>query len=384
MKSLKDKSWYRLTVSICIGVVLFVILSNISDVLAGIGTFLEYFSAVFLGAIIAYIVNPMAMFFRNKLFGKIKYERVKASLGNILAVIAVVVFLAFVIVLIVPQLIDSIRTFSDNFYSYIKKLQKTLELIGVTSSMVDLRELVKSSNEILDMVADYASKNIGTIMSTTVDVGKSVAQFFIALFLSVYFLAEKDKLKREGKRFLQAVCKGKYEDVAYVIKRSDKILNRYIVYNLVDSFIIGIVNAIFMTISDMPYVGLVSVIVGVMNIIPTFGPIVGAVFGGFLLLLVEPWYAFIFLVFTGVLQTVDGYILKPKLFGDSLGVSGLWILVGIVTGGRMFGVVGILLAIPMVAILEMLYHEFLLPFLENKNSAENGKAEEVQDSKEEA
>ena len=88
--------------------------------------------------------------------------------------------------------------------------------------------------------------------------------------------------------------------------------------------------------------------------------------GAFLLVIVQPWYAGVFLVFTLILQTLDGYVIKPKLFGDSLGVSGLWILIGVVAGGKMFGVIGILLAIPMVAILDMLYHEYLLPALEKR------------------
>jgi len=366
MKSLKDKPWYSLAVAICIGVVLYVVLIRITSILDGIGTFIGYFSAVILGAVIAYIVNPLAMLYRSKVFGKIKNEGLRAGLANAVAFLSVIVFLTFVIVLVVPQLVDGISTFASNFNGYVKSLQNTLESIGVTSSMIDLRSFVKSSNDIIDTIADYASDNFYTIMNATADIGKSIAQFFIGLLLSFYFLAEKDKLKSDGKRFLKAVCKDKFDSVAYIIKKSDKILNRYIVYNLLDSFIIGIVNAIFMTIARMPYVGLVSVIVGVMNIIPTFGPMIGAVLGGFLLLLVQPWYAGAFLIFTAILQTIDGYILKPKIFGDSLGVSGLWILIGIVAGGKMFGVGGILLAIPVVAILDMLYHEFLLPFLEQR------------------
>jgi predicted PurR-regulated permease PerM len=162
------------------------------------------------------------------------------------------------------------------------------------------------------------------------------------------------------------VCKDKYDDVAYVLKRSDRILNRYIVFNLLDAFIVGIVNAIFMTIVGLPYIGLVSMVVAVTNLIPTFGAFIGGALGAFLLLLVQPWYAVAFIIFTFVLQTVDGYILKPKLVGDSLGVSGLWVLIGVIVGGKMFGMIGILLAIPGVAILEMLYLEFLLPWLEKE------------------
>lgn len=366
MKNIKNKSWYPLTVSICIGVILFVLLIRISSVLNIIGTFIGFFSTVFFGAIIAYIINPLAMFFRNKIFGKLKSEKTKVALGNACGLISVIVILVLICVLVIPQLIDSVKIFARNFNGYVDGLQRTLTAIGVSNSTLDLSSFINSSTDVLNTVKEYASKNMNTIMSTTADVGKGVGQAFVALLLSIYFLAEKDKLKAGGARFLRAIFKEQYEKVEYVIKQSDQILNRYIVYNLIDAMVVGIVNAIFMAIVGMPYAGLVSVLVAIFNIIPTFGPVIGAVIGGFLLLLVEPWYAVAFLIFTAVLQTIDGYILKPKLFGDSLGVSGLWILIGIVAGGKMFGVVGILLAIPVVAILDMIYHKFLLPFLENR------------------
>ncbi|SCZ79584.1 AI-2E family transporter [Pseudobutyrivibrio xylanivorans] len=370
MKNIKNKSWYSLTVSICIGVVLFVLLMKISSVLNIIGTFLGFFSTVFFGAVIAYIVNPLAMFLRRKVFGKLKNEKTKAALGNACAFVLLIFILVWIGVLVVPQLVDSIKIFARNFNGYMDKLQRTLTAIGVSNSTLDLTSFINNSNDLLNTVKVYASKNMNTIMATTADVGSGVAQAFIALLLSIYFLAEKDKLKAGGARFLKALCKDQYEKVEYIIKESDKILNCYIVYNLIDAMVVGIVNAIFMTILGMPYTGLVSVLVAVFNIIPTFGPAIGAVIGGFLLLLVEPWYAVAFLIFTAVLQTLDGYVIKPKLFGDSLGVSGLWILIGIVAGGKMFGVVGILLAIPMVAILDMIYHKYLLPFLEDKDEEE--------------
>lgn len=364
MKKFRDRPWYSLTVSICIGVILFVALIRINSVLSGIGAFFGFFSTVFLGAVIAYIINPLAMIFRNKVFFKIKKEGIRAALGNLCAFISVIIFLVIFGATVVPQLVTSIATFAKNLDGYAAGLQKTLTAIGVSSSTVDLNEFVSSSKDILSTITKFISENISTIMSATAGVGKVIGKWFIAFLLSMYFLAEKDRLKRGGKRFLNAVFKERYEDVAYVIKRSDKILNRYIVYNLLDAFIVGIVNAIFMAILGLPYIGLVSMVVAVMNLVPTFGAFIGGAIGAFLLLLVQPWYAVAFIIFTFVLQTVDGYILKPKLVGDSLGVSGLWVLIGVIVGGNMFGIVGILLAIPGVAILEMLYLEFLLPWLE--------------------
>jgi predicted PurR-regulated permease PerM len=168
-------------------------------------------------------------------------------------------------------------------------------------------------------------------------------------------------------RLLRAALPEKrFEGLKAFLKRCHVILNRYIVYNLLDSLIVGGINALFMSILGLPYIGLVSFVIAVSNLIPTFGPIVGAVIGAFILFLVKPWYALAFLIFTVVLQTADANYIKPKLLGDSLGVSGLWILIGVIVGGRMFGVVGILLAIPAVAILDFTYREYFLPWLEKR------------------
>ena len=150
------------------------------------------------------------------------------------------------------------------------------------------------------------------------------------------------------------------------LKKCDRIMTRYIAFNVLDSAIVGSVNAVFMLILGMPYAGLVSFIVAVTNLIPTFGPVVGGAIGAFILFLAKPWYALAFIAFCVAVQLLDGYIIKPKLFGDSLGVSGMWILIGVIVGGRMFGAVGMLLAIPAVAILEFLYRDYLLPYLEKR------------------
>ena len=148
--------------------------------------------------------------------------------------------------------------------------------------------------------------------------------------------------------------------------RCDVILVRYIVSSLLDAAIIGIINAVFMSLMGMQYVGLISVIVALTNLIPTFGPLIGGAIGAFILVLFKPWHALFFLLFTLVLQFLDGYIIKPKLFGNTLGVSGLLILVSVLVCGNIAGVVGILLSIPLAAILNFVYLDVLLPYLERR------------------
>ena len=375
MKKFRDRPWYSLAVSICIGVILFVALIRIGDILDGIGTFVGFFSTVFLGAVIAYIINPLGMLYRRKLFGKLKNEGLKAALGNFLAFVTVIIFLVIFGLTVVPQLIESIKLFASNLDGYAAGLQKTLVAFGVSSNIIDLNEFVTSSSDLIATITKLLSENISTVLSATASIGKTLGTIFIAFLLSMYFLAEKDKLVRACKRFLKALCKDKYDDVKYVIKKSDFILSRYIVFNILDAIVVGIVNAIFMAIVGLPYIGLVSMVVAVMNLIPTFGPVIGGAVGAFLLLLVKPWYAVAFIIFTLILQMVDGYILKPKLVGDSVGVSGLWVLIGVIVGGKMFGIIGILLCIPAVAILEMLYSDFLLPWLERGLTSEESSEE---------
>ncbi len=153
-------------------------------------------------------------------------------------------------------------------------------------------------------------------------------------------------------------------------KKIDAILMRSPIFSIIDSIIIGSLTAIVMLIAGMQYTGLVSVIVGVTNLIPTFGPLIGAGIGGLILLFVNPLHALIFLIFALVLQTFDGWVLKPKLFGDSFGISGLWILISIIVGGRIIGVLGIILAIPAVAIADYLINDVYLPYRKIKNTAE--------------
>ncbi len=159
----------------------------------------------------------------------------------------------------------------------------------------------------------------------------------------------------------------KHKYTGIFVKRCNAIIIRYISFDIVDGIIVGVVNLIFMLAAGIPYSVLISVIVGITNLAPTFGPIVGCLVGAFILVLVNPWFALSFIIFTIILQTVDGYILKPRLFGESLGVSPLMILVSIVLGGRLFGVAGILLAIPFAAIIDFIWRDYILKRLEERH-----------------
>lgn len=191
--------------------------------------------------------------------------------------------------------------------------------------------------------------------------------WIIALVLSVYMLASKESMKKGFLHLLsKLISERAFNNIVTFFSRCDRILVSYIVSSLIDGLIIGVLNFIFMSLMGMQYAGLISVVVAVTNLVPTFGPIVGGAVGALILLLVKPVHALIFVIFTFVLQFIDPYFIKPRLFGNTLGVSGLLILISVIVCGRMFGVVGILISIPLAAILSFVYKEAILPELERR------------------
>ena len=369
MKSIKEKAWYPYAVAACIAVVLFVFLSNFQTIWGAVKTFFGFFRIVILGCIIAFIVNPLSKLLARTVFKKVKKDKGRLAMSNLVAFIIVILFIVFSLVIVIPQLIDSVQKFLENLPVYRDTIMGWLDNAGITLESLGLgsdeaEEVAKlEASSLLGNIGQYA----GTIMSTTMNVGKVVFNFAVAFMMSMYILGAKESLKKGCGRLLKAIVgESRYGGVCTFLQKSNAVFNSYIVYNLIDSLIIGTLNAIFMLILGMDYMGLISFIVALFNLIPTFGPLIGGAIGAFILLLVRPLHALIFLGFTVILQLFDGYVLKPKLFGDSLGVSGLWILVGVIVGGKMFGVVGILLSIPVVALIDFLYSNYLLPALERK------------------
>ncbi len=359
------RAWLPHALSLSAAVVVYVVLTHFSTLWVGIKSFLGFFSPVFLAAVIAYLVNPLANFFRRTLFKKTKKEKARAVCSNALAFLTVLALLTLLLVILIPQLIEGATAFVANLDIYMEKAKSSLPDLKFFGKALNLQSFLESRDKLMSALADMLKNNADTVLQASAQAGKSLFLWVIALFLSIYFLSEKDRLRVGAKRLLQALLPQQhYETAVRILHRCDSILNRYVVYNLLDSLIIGGANAIFMAVMGIPYIGLVSFIVAVTNLIPTFGPMIGAAIGALILSLVGLPFTVAFLIFTAVLQLCDAYLVKPKLFGSSLGVSSLWILIGIIVGGRMFGAIGVLLAIPAVAILDFLYTDYILPRLE--------------------
>ena len=363
-KKLSQKQWYNGAVIACIGVAFYVLLTNFSTVMSAVRGFLGNFKVIFLGIVFAYMLNPLANLFSNKLLKKMRVGPRRWSLSVVLAVVTALLVLLFLIGALIP----SVAAFSENIDDYAASAIRMLEG-SFLERFLNADRLTTLSQNALSSIINFVKENAGRILSSAANSGRNVISAVISLILAIYLLMDKKRVLRGWWRLVRAFfSQNATMGIMDFSLRCDAILISFLVQSLLDSLIIGVVNAIFMLICRMQYIGLVSVVVAVTNLIPNFGPIIGAVVGGFVLFLVNPLHALMFVAFCMVLQFADGYILKPKLFSNSLGVSGLLILVASIVLGNMFGIVGMVLSIPAAAILSFIYNDYLLPRQEQRRT----------------
>ena len=360
-KKLSEKKWYSGAVIACIAVAFFVLLSNFSTVLSAIGSFLRNFRAVFLAFIFAYILNPFAEFFYYKLFSKMKLGKARWAFSVAFAVVIALLALVLMLGMLIPQLMQSVLLFAANYEKYAASLTQMIQGSPL-ELFIDPGQLQLLTENALNSVSDVVQKNASGILSFVTNSGKSILVTVIAMILAVYVLLDKKKVMGGFWRLMRLVLRQEAnENFMDFTLRCDTILRSYLGQTILDCMIIGSINAVFMAVCRMQYIGLITVVVALTNLVPNFGPVIGAAIGGFILLLVNPAHALLFLVFCAFLQFFDAYILKPRLFSNSLGVSGLLILIASIVLGSMFGFWGMLLAIPAAAILSFLYHDYFLP-----------------------
>lgn len=357
---LSERPWYNGAVIACIAVAFYVLLTNLGTVLSSVRSFLGNFNSIVLGAVFAYLMNPLAKFFDKKVFRKMKRADIRWYLSVILGLLTAFLALLFLIGMLVPQLVQSISLFADNYDDYAAALIKLIEGSPL-EFILDAKKLQTLSHNALGSIADFVRSNAGRILSAAANSGKGIVSTVISVIVAIYILIDKLGVLSGFWRLMGIVFhKDTVDGFMKFAHRCDTILMRYLGQSLLESLIVGVVNALFMFLCGMQYVGLISVIVAVTNLIPTFGPIIGGVIGAFVLLLVNPLHALMFVGFCAVLQFVDGYILKPKLFSGSLGVSGLLILIAGIVLGNLFGVLGMLLSIPAAAILSFIYQDYFI------------------------
>ena len=356
-----------LTVALCLVVVFMSLLDKIPVVFGWIGIFISALTPLIIGCAFAFLLNPVVKFFKN-LFRKLIIKRKKKAaeadkLANTLAVIVTaVIFVSMIIallVIILPQLKDSLFTLYEKLPGYFEAIKKWLN--GVFSNSPQIQ---KTISQYMDNFQSVLSKlfnetllpNMDSVISwiTSGLMGfiTAVLDIIIGLIVSIYILIDKENLKAKSKRVIYScVSKNAGNKVLDALEYVNRVFGGFVNGKLIDSIVIGVMTGLFCGIVDMPYAMLVSVIIGVTNIIPFFGPFIGAIPSAFLILVESPQMALIFIIFILILQQVDANLVQPMVLGDSTSLSGLGVHLAIIVGSNLFGFVGMLLAVPGFAII---------------------------------
>ncbi len=343
---------------------------HISRVKETIGRMITILMPVIYGLIIGYLLSPVVNFTEDKWFYPLFFEKLKVENNTknkkkirTLSIFAALLFMLLIIfglfALLIPQLINSISNLVISFPTYynnfeiwiIDLLEKNPELESVAvDRLSDLSTYIENllNNTILPSINSIIM-NLSTGLMSVVNIFKN---FIIGTLISIYVLGSKELFAAQSKKIVYSLFKpNRANKIIRNIRFTNEMFSGFIVGKLIDSAIIGVICFVLTTIIGTPYSILVSVIIGVTNVIPFFGPYLGAVPCAVLILLVNPMQCVYFVILIIILQTFDGNILGPKILGDSTGLSSFWVIFAILTFGGVFGILGMFIGVPVFAVI---------------------------------
>lgn len=383
--------WFGLFLVLISAAVVYLLIINLDDIFSGLMFMLSVLKPVIYGAIIAYLLNPLTkMYYRLLLKGyekkgkspSDKTVRIMESMTIVFALLTGVLIIAILCWLVIPQLIttvisliETVPSQANDYYNYITDkiqsnkyiasrmqdtaLQATKYMDNIMNN--DLFPWLKS--ELLPNLNIYAKQFANGVMSFI----NVLYNLFIGIIVAIYLLKGKRVFAAQAKKITYGVCRKKTADtIIHYVRISNNMFSGFISGKIVDSTIIGIICFILMTIFRMPYALLVSVIVGVTNVIPVFGPYIGAIPSALLILLVSPVQALYFIILVAILQQVDGNIIGPAILGESTGLSAFWVLFSILFFGGFWGIVGMLVGCPLFAVIYTIAKDFINYCLEKR------------------
>ena len=341
---------------------------HMKTLITGIQTFLGILTPIVYGVVIAFLLTPVLNFLEKKIIYPL-LARKEVSVGKkgrkairwACVILCMFLFLALIyalIMMILPELIRSIMGLIYSFPAYVKVIQKWLQSFiekwNLNSDALD------TLNQSITTAQDYLTTNIlpqmqemlKNISAGVFELINFLKNFLIGAIVSLYLMADKEGFIAKAKMLTYAIFNTQHANfIIHSMRFTNRTFIGFFSGKILDSAIIGVLCYIGMNFLNMPYILLISVIIGVTNVIPFFGPYLGAIPSIFLILLVDPLQAIYFAIFILVLQQFDGNILGPKILGESTGLSSFMVIVAIMVGGGLFGVPGMIVGVPVFAVL---------------------------------
>ena len=344
---------------------------TVKNVFAGI---VNIFEPIIWGAVIAFIMNPIMMstekFLKRFVFRKKPRPKAARAIGVLVATAVFLALITMIILSVIPEIASNIPDIYNGIVNFLPKAQEWAE--SVLNDIPSVREIVV--NELSDIGATLQGilaalvPQINNFLTSLLDFADSVKNFVFGIIVAIYFLLSKETLQAQAKKMMIATMSE--ESCARLfgfVSNTNTALLNFIYGKVIDSIIIGLLCCVGMLIFRMPYVMLVSIIIGITNIIPIFGPFIGAIPSAILILIADPKKVIWFLIFIVALQQLDGNIIGPRILGSRIGLSPFWMLFSIIVFGSMFGIAGMIIGVPLFAVFYDELNGYIKTKLEQKN-----------------
>lgn len=335
------------------------------------------------GLVIAYILSPLQNTIENRIWRPLvyKYDKKKKDhsklirgLSTFLTILTFLIIIYVMILLIIPQVLDSLEIIIKRFPLYMEKMDSMV--FGFLDKYPEVYEVVDNYwpqieeyliNNILPSTSSLITSLSTGVVGSMVELVRVLFNFVIGIIISVYLLTSKEIFCAQAKKVTYSLfSEESANNMINNMRYANKTFGGFISGKIIDSIIIGIICFIGMSILRIPYSLLISVIVGVTNIIPYFGPFLGAIPSALILLMINPMKCLVFLIFVLILQQFDGNILGPKILGDSTGLSSFWVIFSITVFGGLFGVLGMFIGVPLFAVIYAAFKTFVSHRLSKK------------------
>ena len=362
------KTLKRILLGVILCIAVYWILSSFSKVRAVYNILMGIFSPFLVGAVIAFIVNVPMRWLESKM-PFIKKDAGRRVTAMILSFLMVMLILAVVLWLLIPELIHTIYALAPKLESFVLTVQNYINDILKTNPQImewfndgtGLSELDWSS--IVPQLLGLLETSFSTVISKTMIAAAGLSDFFIDAFIAVvfaiYLLFQKEQLARQCRRFMYAYFSEKHADAAIrVMRMSNVAFSRFLSGQCIEVCILGSMFAISMAIFEMPFIPLISVLIAVTAFVPYVGAWIGCIVGAFFIMVVDPTKAFWFVIMFLILQQIENNLIYPRVVGTSIGLSGMWVLLAISVGGELFGVFGMIVMIPIASVAYTLLSEF--------------------------
>ncbi|HSR04346.1 MAG TPA: AI-2E family transporter [Proteiniclasticum sp.] len=358
-------------------ILFFIILTGLNGFTKAIGNYISVLYPFLYGFAIAYILNFLMVFVEKQLnktsMKEDQYRKPRKVLSLIMTYVAALAFIGLFFAFILPQLILSITglvmelpRYITNISDYINELSEAYTFDPLVIEFINTRW-----NELGDTINELAVGILPATIELIRNTATSIWNVFLGIIISLYMLSDKKKFISTGKKMIYGLMSPLHATrILELLGRTQKIFSQFLVGKVLDSIIVGIIAFLALSLFKMPYVPLISFIITVTNIIPFFGPFIGAIPSVIIIFFVSPIKAVWFLVFILLLQQLDGNYIGPKILGESMGISSFWILFAILVAGKVMGITGLIVGVPLFVLIYSIVKDIIESKLKHKGMPE--------------